>query len=113
VALAASLGATLAPWGLAFIQSYAVDKKITLASLRWERVGVVVGSLLTGVIGLFIAVTCAATLHKVGVHIVDAGDAAAALRPMAAAIVPIATSYSIAEGFGEPASLDLDTKHFR
>jgi len=131
VALAASLGTTLAPWGLAFIQSYAVDKKITLASLRWERVDVVVGALLTGVIGLSIAVTCAATLHKAGVHIVDAGDAAAALRPLAgsfatlffgvgllgssllaAAIVPIATSYSIAEGVGEPASLDLDTKHF-
>jgi len=131
VALAASLGTTLAPWGLAFIQSYAVDKKITLASLRWERVDVVVGSVLTGVVGLAIAVACAATLNKAGVHIVDAGDAAAALRPLAgsfatiffgvgllgssllaAAIVPIATSYSIAEGVGEPASLDLDSKHF-
>ena len=131
VALAASLGTTLAPWGLAFIQSYAVDKKITLASLRWERVDVIIGSVLTGVVGLAIAVACAATLHKAGVHIVDAGDAAAALRPLAgsfatlffgvgllgssllaAAIVPIATSYSIAEGVGEPASLDLDAKHF-
>ena len=27
VAIAATLGTTLAPWGLAFIQSYAVDKK--------------------------------------------------------------------------------------
>ena len=131
VALTASLGTTLAPWGLAFIQSYAVDKKITLASLRWERVDVVVGSVLTGVVGLSIAVACAATLHQAGVRIVDAGDAAAALRPLAgsfatlffgvgllgsallaAAIVPIATSYSIAEGVGEPASLDLDSKHF-
>ena len=131
VALTASLGTTLAPWGLAFIQSYAVDKKITLASLRWERVDVVVGSVLTGVVGLSIAVACAATLHQAGVRIVDAGDAAEALRPLAgsfatlffgvgllgsallaAAIVPIATSYSIAEGVGEPASLDLDSKHF-
>jgi Mn2+/Fe2+ NRAMP family transporter len=131
IALAASLGTTLAPWGLAFIQSYAVDKKITLATLRWERVDVVVGSVLTGVVGLAIAVACAATLHKAGVHIENAGDAAAALRPLAgkfatlffgvgllgssllaAAIVPIATSYSIAEGVGEPASLDLDSKHF-
>ncbi|WP_373068078.1 hypothetical protein [Gemmatimonas sp.] len=32
---------------------------------------------------------------------------------LAAAIVPIATSYSIAEGVGKPASLDPDTKHFR
>jgi len=132
VALAASLGTTLAPWGLAFMQSYAVDKKITLASLRWERVDVIVGSLLTGVVGLAIAVACAATLHTAGVHIESAGDAASALRPLAgsfatlffgvgllgssllaAAIVPIATSYSIAEGIGEPASLDLDARHFQ
>jgi Mn2+/Fe2+ NRAMP family transporter len=132
IAIAATLGTTLAPWGLAFIQSYAVDKKITIANLRWERVDVVIGSLLTGVIGLAIAVACAATLHRAGVHIVDAGDAAAALRPLAgsfatvlfgagllgasllaAAIVPLATAYSIAEGAGSPASLDLDARHFR
>ena len=132
VAIAAALGTTLAPWGLAFIQSYAVDKKISLQTLRWARVDVVIGSVLTGVIGLAIAVACAATLNKAGIHIVDAGDAASALKPLAgrfatvlfgagllgasllaAAIVPIATSYSIAEGAGEPASLDLDSHHFQ
>lgn len=132
IAIAAALGTTLAPWGLAFIQSYAVDKKITVDSLRWERVDVLIGSILTGVIGLAIAVSCAATLHVAGVHIQDAGDAAVALRPLAgqfatlffgvgllgasllaAAIVPLATSYSIAEGTGEPASLDLDSHHFQ
>ena len=132
VALAAALGTTLAPWGLAFIQSYAVDKKITVDKLRLARVDVIIGSVLTGVIGLAIAVACAATLHKAGVHITDAGDAALALKPLAgrfatvffgagllgasllaAAIVPIATAYSIAEGVGEPASLDLDSHHFQ
>ncbi len=132
IALAAALGTTLAPWGLAFIQSYAVDKKITLATLRLARVDVIIGSVLTGVIGLAIAVACAATLNKAGVHITDAGDAALALKPLAgkfatiffgagllgasllaAAIVPIATAYSIAEGVGEPASLDLDSHHFQ
>lgn len=132
VAIAAALGTTLAPWGLAFIQSYAVDKKITVANLRWERVDVVIGSVLTGVIGLAIAVACAATLNRAGVHIKDAGDAAAALQPLAgsfatvlfgagllgasllaAAIVPLATAYSIAEGIGAPASLDLDSTHFQ
>ena len=132
IAIAAALGTTLAPWGLAFIQSYAVDKKITIQMLRWERVDVVIGSVLTGVIGLAIAVACAATLNKAGVHIENAGDAATALRPLAgrfatvlfgvgllgaallaAAIVPIATAYSIAEGVGEPASLDLDSRHFQ
>jgi len=132
IAVAATLGTTLAPWGLAFIQSYAVDKKITIANLRWERVDVIIGSILTGVIGLAIAVACAATLNRAGVHIVDAGDAAVALKPLAgsfatvlfgagllgasllaAAVVPLATAYSIAEGSGSPASLDLDSRHFR
>lgn len=132
VAIAATLGTTLAPWGLAFIQSYAVDKKITVANLRWERVDVVVGSVLTGVIGLAIAVACAATLNRAGIHIEDAADAAAALKPLAgsfatllfgvgllgasllaAAIVPLATAYSIAEGLGAQASLDLDSRHFQ
>jgi len=132
VAIAAALGTTLAPWGLAFIQSYAVDKKITVASLKWARVDVIIGSVLTGVIGLAIAVACAATLHRAGVHIVDAGDAAKALQPLAgrfatvlfgagllgasllaAAVVPIATAYSMAEGVGEAASLDLDSRHFQ
>ena len=132
IAIAATLGTTLAPWGLAFIQSYAVDKKITVADLRWERVDVVIGSVLTGVIGLAIAVACAATLHRAGLRIEDARDAAVALRPLAgafattlfgagllgasllaAAIVPIATAYSIAEGIGAPASLDLDSHHFQ
>jgi len=132
VALAAALGTTLAPWGLAFIQSYAIDKKITIDKLRFARVDVIIGSVLTGVIGLAIAVACAATLHKAGVHITDAGDAALALKPLAgkfatvffgagllgasllaAAIVPLATAYSIAEGVGAPASLDLDSHHFQ
>ncbi len=32
---------------------------------------------------------------------------------LAAAIVPLATAYSIAEGIDAPASLDLDSKHFQ
>jgi Mn2+/Fe2+ NRAMP family transporter len=89
VAVAATLGTTLAPWGLAFIQSYAVDKKITVANLRWERLDVIVGSVLTGVIGLAIAVACAATLHRAGVHIENAADAAAALEPLAGAFAKL------------------------
>ena len=46
----ATVGTTLAPWGLAFIQSYAVDKRLRPAQLGLERVDVVVGALMTGVI---------------------------------------------------------------
>lgn len=121
----ATVGTTLAPWGLAFIQSYAVDKRIDVRDLRYERIDVVSGAVLTGIIGLFIVVACAATLHVDGQHIHDARDAAAALRPLAggaattlfglglvgagllaAAVVPLSTAYSAAEAFGRPADLN-------
>lgn len=121
----ATVGTTLAPWGLAFIQSYAVDKRLRVEDLRFERVDVVVGAVLTGVIGLFVVVACAATLHPAGIEIEDARDAARALEPLAgdaaatlfglgflgaallaAAIVPLSTAYSISEALGRRADLD-------
>ena len=36
----ATVGTTLAPWGLAFIQSYAVDKRLKVKDLRYERIDV-------------------------------------------------------------------------
>jgi Mn2+/Fe2+ NRAMP family transporter len=130
--IAATLGTTLAPWGLAFIQSYAVDKRLTSADLPMERVEVVVGSALTGIIGLAIAVACAATLHEAGIRIETAGEVALSLQPLAgrfatalfaggllgaavlaAAVVPLATAYSVAEGIGAPASIALDARRFQ
>jgi Mn2+/Fe2+ NRAMP family transporter len=121
----ATLGTTLAPWGLAFIQSYAVDKRLKVKDLGYERVDVVSGAVLTGIIGLFIVVACAATLHASGHHIHDARDAAIALRPLAggfartlfglglvgagllaAAVVPLSTAYSVAETFKQRADLN-------
>jgi len=121
----ATVGTTLAPWGLAFIQSYAVDKRLGVKDLRYERVDVVVGAVLTGVIGFFVVVACAATLHVQGIDVDDASDAARALEPvagdaastlfglgflgaalLAAAIVPLSTAYSISESIGRRADLD-------
>lgn len=83
VAISAAIGTTLAPWGLAFIQSYAVDKGIPVEHFRAERIEVVFGSILTGVLGVFVAVACAATLNATGRHITDAHDVAVALKPLA------------------------------
>jgi NRAMP (natural resistance-associated macrophage protein)-like metal ion transporter len=121
----ATLGTTLAPWGLAFIQSYAVDKRLTVKDLRYERVDVIVGAVLTGIIGLFVVVACAATLHVHGISINDARDAAHALDPLAgnlaatlfgfgflgaallaAAVVPLSTAYSVSEAFGARCDVD-------
>jgi len=122
----ATLGTTLAPWGLAFIQSYAVDKRLTRSDLKLLRADVWVGSLLTGVIGFFVIVTCAATLHAQGItNITQASDAANALKPLAgtlakdifaigiigaallaASILPLSTAYSVSDLTGSPAALD-------
>jgi Mn2+/Fe2+ NRAMP family transporter len=121
----ATVGTTLAPWGLAFIQSYAVDKKLHVKDLRYERIDVIVGAVLTGVIGFFVVIACAATLHVQGIDINDASDAARALEPLAgntaatlfglgfvgaallaAAIVPLSTAYSVSETLGRKANID-------
>lgn len=121
----ATVGTTLAPWGLSFIQSYAVDKKLRIEDLRFERIDVVTGALLTGVIGFFVVIACAATLHRDGNSIADAADAALALQPLAgnlasvlfgiglvgaavlaAAILPLSTAYSVCEYAGVEAALN-------
>jgi Mn2+/Fe2+ NRAMP family transporter len=121
----ATVGTTLAPWGLAFMQSYAVDKKLRTDDLPLERADVVTGAVLTGVIGFFVVVACAATLHRDGRTISDAADAAVALQPLAgaaagklfgigligaaflaASILPLATAYSVCEYSGVEAAID-------
>ncbi len=125
VIAAATLGTTLAPWGLSFIQSYVVDKRLTTKDLHYLRIDVVTGALLTGVIGFFVVIACAATLHVRSVTINDAADAAAALQPLAgrlakelfavgligaallaASILPLSTAYAISDLTGRPAALD-------
>lgn len=121
----ATVGTTLAPWGLSFIQSYAVDKKLRTEDLVLERVDVVTGAVLTGVIGFFVVVACAATLHRDHRSITDAADAAVALEPLAggaastlfalgllgaallaASVLPLSTAYSVCEYAGIEAAMD-------
>jgi Mn2+/Fe2+ NRAMP family transporter len=123
--VAATIGTTLAPWGLSFIQSYTVDKRLTTVDLPYERIDVITGAVMTGVIGAFVVLACAATLHVSGTSINDAGDAAAALKPLAggsatflfgagllgaallaASILPLATAYSVSEALGYDGGLD-------
>jgi Mn2+/Fe2+ NRAMP family transporter len=128
----ATIGTTLAPWGQAFIQSYVVDKRLGIKDLRYVRWDVITGSMLTGVIGLFIVVACAATLHVEGIKIKVAEDAARALEPLAgglashlfgvglvgaallaAFILPLSTAYSVAEFLGTEGALDRPVRQAR
>jgi NRAMP (natural resistance-associated macrophage protein)-like metal ion transporter len=121
----ATLGTTLAPWGLAFVQSYCVDKKLKPGDWKFERIDVAVGAVATGVIGFFVVVACAETLYRAHTHVNDASNAAVALVPLAghlastlfavglvgagllaAAILPLSTSYSVAEACGKEGRVD-------
>jgi Mn2+/Fe2+ NRAMP family transporter len=126
----ATLGTTLAPWGLSFIQSYVVDKRLTIKDMPYLRLDVWIGALLTGIIGFFVVVTCASTLHARGLtHITDAASAAEALKPLAgnfatalfaigligaallaASILPLSTAYAVTDLTGQPAALDDSIK---
>jgi Mn2+/Fe2+ NRAMP family transporter len=125
LAVTATIGTTLAPWGLAFMGSYAADKRLDVGELRYERIDVATGAVLTGVIGAFVIIACAATLHATGRSIDDARDAATALAPvagsaaatlfglgllgaalLAASVVPLSTAYSVSEAVGHSGRLD-------
>ena len=85
----------------------------------------IAGSILPGVVGFFVIIACAATLHRNGLPIDSAADAARALEPLAggaastlfgvgligaailaASILPLSTAYSVCEYMGVEAALD-------
>jgi Mn2+/Fe2+ NRAMP family transporter len=115
----ATIGTTITPYMQIFVQSSVVDKGITAADYRYERVEVVFGSIFSNAIALFIIVTTAATLFVKQIPINTAADAALALEPLAghwafllfgigllgasmlaAGVLPLATAFSITEAFG-------------
>jgi len=121
----AVVGTTVTPWGQFFIQSYVVDKNIDAEQLNYARGDVILGAFTTDLVAFFIIVATASTIFATGGHIVDAKDAAIALKPLAgrfastlfglgllnasflaAAILPLSTAYAVCEAFGLEMGLD-------
>ncbi|HOV79244.1 MAG TPA: divalent metal cation transporter [Bacillota bacterium] len=119
------VGTTIAPWMQFYIQSAVVEKGITVREYKLSRLDVIVGVIMVNVVAMFIVVACAATLHKNGIEIETAKDAASALAPLAghwaselfafglfnaslfaASILPLSTAYLICEAFGFEAGVD-------
>lgn len=120
--LVAVIGTTIAPWMQFYQQSAIADKQIAPAHLRYEQIDTYVGAFLTDFVAFFIVVATGATLFVHHITINEAKDAAIALEPlvggngeiakilfgigllnaslMAASVLPLSTSYSIAEAFG-------------
>jgi NRAMP (natural resistance-associated macrophage protein)-like metal ion transporter len=119
------VGTTIAPWMQFYQQAAVVEKGISTRNLREARLDVAVGTLMAVLVVWFILIACGATLHKAGIPIRNAADAAHALAPLAgryaallfgfglfnaslfaAAILPLSTAYSVCEGMGWERGID-------
>ncbi|MDH4179502.1 MAG: divalent metal cation transporter, partial [Armatimonadota bacterium] len=107
------------PWMQFYLQATVVEKGTRAQSYKLARWDVIIGGIFAVVVVFFITIACAATLHASGERITTAGQAAAALRPLAgqyasllfaiglmnaalfaASILPLSTAYVICEGIG-------------
>jgi Mn2+/Fe2+ NRAMP family transporter len=119
----ALIGTTISPYMQFYVASAVVDKRIGPKQYPAERIDTVNGAILSDIVSIFIIIATAAAIGGTGA-LSSAREAAEALRPavgaaaptlfgagllgaslLAAAIVPISSSYAIAEAVGAPRSL--------
>ena len=113
-------GTTITPYMQLYLQSAVVERGVREDELPHEEREAVLGAVFANVIASFIIIATAATLYTHGIHsISSAAEAARALKPfagryaevlfgvgllgaslLAAAILPIATSYVVSESLG-------------
>ena len=119
------VGTTVAPWMQFYMQSSVIEKGLKIKDYKFTLWDVILGCIATITVAFFIMVACAATLHKNGIIINEAKDAAVSLKPFAgifaselfafglfvasvfsAAILPLATAFYVCEAFGFEAGID-------
>jgi Mn2+/Fe2+ NRAMP family transporter len=117
--LVALIGTTITPYIQLYTQSSVVEKGVTPADYKYERVDVIGGVLFSNLVSVFIIIATAATLFARHQHVASAADAAQALEPvagplagqlfgaglfgasmLAAAVLPLATAYAVTEAIG-------------
>ena len=124
------IGTTISPYQQVYQQSAVAEKGITPEDYASERLDTYIGMIFSVIISAFIVVATAATLHLSGqTDIQSAADAARALQPlagpaagalfgvgllgaslMAAAVLPITTSFAVTEALGLPKGVGLDPR---
>jgi Mn2+/Fe2+ NRAMP family transporter len=119
----ALIGTTITPYMQFYAASACVDKGIKPADYRGERIDSVSGAIWSDVISIFIIIATAAAIGGTG-PLQSARQAAEALKPavgpaapqlfafgllgaslLAASVVPLSTSYAIADATGAPRSV--------
>jgi NRAMP (natural resistance-associated macrophage protein)-like metal ion transporter len=127
VMLIGIIGTTIAPWMQFYQQSSVAEKNISIQDYKYSMVDTIVGCIVVNVVAVCIIVVCALTLHKAGVQVEFAADAARGLVPLAglrsgylfgfglwnaslfaASILPLSTAYTVCEALGWESGVDKD-----
>ncbi len=125
LAVLATIGTTITPWGAVYMQASVADKGVTMATYRNTRWDVMIGAAVGNIVSGFIIIATAATLFVHGIQVQTADQAAMALAPvagpwaetlfgvgllgaslLAASVLPLATTYAICEVFGWERGID-------
>ncbi len=125
LAVLATIGTTITPWGIVYMQASVADKEINLKDYANTRLDVSFGAAWGNVVSAFIVITTAATLYVHGIQVETAEQAAQALAPLAgagarylftagllgasllaASVLPLSTTYAVCEAFGWERGLD-------
>jgi Mn2+/Fe2+ NRAMP family transporter len=115
----ATVGTTLTPYMQLYIQSAVAEKGLSLEAYKFQKLDAYSGAIFADIVAAFIIVATGATLFVRHIGVETAQDAAQALAPLAgafasqvfavglfgasvlaAAVVPLATTYSTTEAIG-------------
>lgn len=129
LAVLATIGTTITPWGIFYMQASVADKGVDLKQFGLTRLDVGIGAAWGNVISAFIVICTAATLYVAGIHVESADQAAMALAPLAGssakilfalgllgasllaiAVLPLSTTYALCEAFGWERGLNRSVK---
>lgn len=125
LAVMATIGTTITPWGIVYMQAAVADKGVTMEQYKHTRIDVTFGAAWGNIVSAAIIICTAATLFVHGIAVESAEAAAMALEPLAgsaarylfssgllgasllaASVLPLSTTYAICEAFGWERGLD-------
>jgi Mn2+/Fe2+ NRAMP family transporter len=117
--LLATIGTTVAPWSIVYVQASVADKGLSKDVYRQTRFDVVSGATLGNLVSACIVICTGATLFPMGLRVSSAAQAALALEPLAGpwartffaagllgastlatSVLPLSTAYAVCEGLG-------------
>lgn len=129
LAVLATIGTTITPWGIFFMQASVADKGVAIGDYKYTKIDVTFGATWGNIISAFIVIATAATLFAHGISVENAEQAAMALSPLAGdaarvlfsagllgasllavSVLPLSTTYAFCEAFGFERGLNRTIK---